>query len=515
MQIIQQSTDRLNKFESFRVDYFDKEKYWDDFQELVRRPVTGSLEFSDEAIVRLYDMTEGNPFFTKLLCIKIFERACDTRNSYISPDEVQFAIISCMDSLTMNNVNHFWKDGILEDEPGSIDIIETQRRKFLIAFAEVKRERNIVRKEDLISSRALEDVSTQDVLESFISRGVLVESLDSFRIKPRFFEKWLIEQGHHMMSKGFLDAGVIAAMERKEEEAYVMDAEIYELSESWGLYRGSQITETRIREWLNQFSNNIERRHMFKLLQNLRFYDELKIREKLRVIHESVRRGFLREIGEDERLRHDILLSSFGSLSKSGPSLARMYASENKVVVYNIAPPESVPEVLAKNDRIKAVVFIDDIIATGESAIENLESFADEFRNIVVKKEIKVVIATICGLSTGIQKVEELLSEMSFRIECKVADILGEEDQCFNEKAAIYTSKAELTKTREIAEKYGSSLAKRKNALGYNNSQLLVVSTTIAQIILCLLYGYHQVIELAVLNTQVESFLHQGQTLRT
>lgn len=139
----------------------------------MRRPVTGSLEFSDEAIVRLYDMTEGDPFFTKLLCIKIFERACDTRNSYISPDEVQFAIISCMDSLTMNNVNHFWKDGILEDEPGSIDIIETQRRKFLIAFAEVKRERNIVRKEDLISSRALEDVSTQDVLESFISRGSL------------------------------------------------------------------------------------------------------------------------------------------------------------------------------------------------------------------------------------------------------------------------------------------------------------------------------------------------------
>ncbi|MFQ5752639.1 MAG: ATP-binding protein [bacterium] len=328
MHIIQQSTDRLNKFEAFRVDYFDKEKYWDDFQELVRRPVTSSLEFSDEAIVRLYDMTEGNPFFTKLICIKIFERACDTRNSYISPDEVQFAINSCMDSLTMNNINHFWKDGILEDEPARIDIIETQRRKFLIAFAEIKRERNVARIDDLISSPVLEDVSTKEILESFISRGVLVASHDSLRIKPQFFEKWLIEKGHYTMTKAFLDEEAITAMERKEGEAYVGDIEIYELSESWGLYRGSPITETRIREWLNQFANNIERRHMFILLQNLRFYDELKIREKLRVIHESARKGILREIKGTERSQHDILLSSFGSLSESGPSLTRMYRAD-------------------------------------------------------------------------------------------------------------------------------------------------------------------------------------------
>ena len=66
MRIIQQSTDRLNRMEVLQVDYFDQEKYEGDFQELVRRPVRGTIEFNDGAINTLYEMTEGNPFYTKI-----------------------------------------------------------------------------------------------------------------------------------------------------------------------------------------------------------------------------------------------------------------------------------------------------------------------------------------------------------------------------------------------------------------------------------------------------------------
>lgn len=139
MRLIQQSTDRLNKFDAFRVDYFEKENYWNDFQELIRKPCKDSVEFSDEAIVALYDMTEGNPFYTKFICTKIFEKACDSRSSFISQDEVDSAVKKCVDSLELNQVNHFWKDGILHNDPARRDQIETQRRKFLIAFAEIMR----------------------------------------------------------------------------------------------------------------------------------------------------------------------------------------------------------------------------------------------------------------------------------------------------------------------------------------------------------------------------------------
>jgi hypothetical protein len=62
----------LNKFQAIRVDYFDKQRYWADFQELVRRPVQKWLEISDEGLAALYDQTSGNPYFTKLICRSLF-----------------------------------------------------------------------------------------------------------------------------------------------------------------------------------------------------------------------------------------------------------------------------------------------------------------------------------------------------------------------------------------------------------------------------------------------------------
>jgi hypothetical protein len=81
MLLIQQSTDKLNKFDTVRVDYFDKGKYWNDFQDLVRRPTNGYLEYSDDAVQSLYELTEGNPFYTKLICRPILAYACE---AYVS-----------------------------------------------------------------------------------------------------------------------------------------------------------------------------------------------------------------------------------------------------------------------------------------------------------------------------------------------------------------------------------------------------------------------------------------------
>lgn len=106
MKIIKQSTDKLNKFESLSVDYFDSERFWNDFQDLVRRPVSGTIEFTDDAIIALYEATEGNPFFAKLICSNIYRRACETRNSYVSQEEVEIAIASSLKSLDTNNVNY-------------------------------------------------------------------------------------------------------------------------------------------------------------------------------------------------------------------------------------------------------------------------------------------------------------------------------------------------------------------------------------------------------------------------
>ena len=88
----------------------------------------------------------------------------------------------------------------------------------------------------------------------------------------------------------FEDAAALQILTDAENDAYVTGPEIDELIDRWNrsTYRGSVIGVAQVERWLKQFDNNIERRLMFKLLQNLKFYNEQFVRERLRSINESI-----------------------------------------------------------------------------------------------------------------------------------------------------------------------------------------------------------------------------------
>ena len=332
MQIILESTDQLNKMTSFRVDYFDKETYWDDFQELVRRPVNGAIEFNDEAINVLYELTEGHPFYTKAICSKIFTTACEERNAYISEDNIQKAIQDTIKSLDPNSVSHFWIDGISKRHVAAKrDEIQTHRRKFLIAFAQIKRRNKSVEKQNFRDSELLRNLDVDKIVDQYITRGFLIEDEKTghLRWRPRFFERWLIERGFSMLTGEFLDEEAIIRLKEQEDKAFVTDSEIVELQEEFQSYQGKQVTPVHVRAWLDQFEyDNTGQRLMFNLLQHVKFYSELRIREKMQGLHQKVqqdiaRRGVARPASGSAR-RTDILLSGFGAPSKSGSSYARL-----------------------------------------------------------------------------------------------------------------------------------------------------------------------------------------------
>jgi len=477
MQIIRQSTDRLNLFSPFRVDYFDKERFFSDFQELIRYPVQDILEFSNESINEIYKLTEGNPFFTKFICDKLFKKACDKKDSYISINEAKEAIADCIESLDMVNVNHFWMDGIWDNQSEKRDQTETQRRKFLIAYAEIKRCNGRVSRQELPESRILTDVATDAMIESFINRGILLEDEGYFRLKPLLFDEWLIQRGSQLLTSRFSDANALEELKSKEDKAFVTAQEITALTKNWGLYRSTEITPSHIRAWLDQFSDNLERRLMFKLLENVIFYSEIKIREKLKIIHNFVRKNMTFSIKDEERRIREILLSNFDNPAKSGSSYARMYASENKVISTNVATLENISKRLDEDHekRISTIVFIDDIIASGGSIIDGLEKLNRICGETIKKRNIKVVVATICGLESGREAIEKKLQlEIPFKVEIYLCDILDDSNRCFTYNSLVFDNEREKREAREIAHKYGVKLQNRE-PLGYDGGQLLVV----------------------------------------
>ena len=481
MQIIRESTDQLNKMEVLQVDYFDKKQYWKDFQDLVKQPVKDTIEFGDEAIDALYEMTEGHPFYTKFICSTIYTEACNERSSYITKDNVMNAVEIAIEKLDLNAVSHFWIDGINKRyDSARQGQIQTHRRKFLIAFAQIKRKKTSVARQDLQDSEILTDVAVDSIIDKYISRGFLIEDANHHIIwKPKFFEHWLVERGFSMLTVEFLDEEAIMRSNEKEKEAYVPDKNIVELCNKWGLYQGSQITTTHVRAWLEQFGYNTEQKLMFNLLKNVRFYDLAKIKEAFRPLHSRVQeniaqRGGIRSADRRER-RGDILLSSFGSPAQSGSSYARIYANENGIFVGNVVSLDHISDVLQEEESdIKAIVFVDDIIASGNSAVDFLNTLNEQCGELLEKQEVKIFISAICGLQIGIKKLEDAIHEVPFETEVIVSDLLTEKDQCFNSTSEIFSSSDERDKAKRIVLEHGKLLQK-KQSLGYENSQLLVV----------------------------------------
>jgi AAA+ ATPase superfamily predicted ATPase len=476
MNVIMQSTDKLNKFDAWNVGYFNKSEYWDDFKELLTMPVHEIIEYSDESLLKLYEFTEGNPFYTKFVAKTLYKKMCEKRCSFISVDEMEDAINDTILHLEAINLNHFWSDGIRVEDPERRDLIETQRRRFLIAFAEKLRNEKKPTKKELIDDLSLSAIPCKEILESFISRNIVVEEFGYLRIKPKLFEVWLIEKGVHTLRASFSDEDAQKAFNDKDEKAYVSSAEIIELSESWELYRGSKIGSEDIRSWLDQFENNLERRLAFKLLKNINFYGETKIREKLKIIHNSIKKEIIHSMNTGERVRKDILISSFGQLTKSGPSYLRIYAAENSITSHSVKSYHELGKSIEADENIKAIVFIDDIIASGESMLGHINKLNEDIGIILENRNILIVIGIICGMSSGVDNcisgIEKL--DINYKIIIKTCDILSNENKCFHEKSSIFDNDHERSKALAMARKYGTRVDSR-SPLGYNDGQLLVV----------------------------------------
>ncbi|UUC48220.1 ATP-binding protein [Pseudomonas citronellolis] len=476
MSTIMQSTDKLNKFDAYNVGYFDKSRYWEDFKELLTAPLQGVMEFSDEAILSLYETTEGNPFYTKFIAKNLYRKMCDKRCSFISADEMNDAIRDAIASIETINVNHFWSDGIRVEDSERRDQIETQRRRFLIRFSEKMRSQRSVCKEELISDNLLSTLPVAELIESFISRNILINENNEIRIKPRLFEKWLLEKGIHSLRASFADEDAISAFEEKDSKHYVTDLEIIDTCKKWELYRGAEITATSVRAWLEQFENNQEKRSVFTLLSNIKFYGELLIREKLSIIHETIRRRLIHQLKQGERLRKDIIISCFGTADKSGSSYVRMYASENGITSHNVKSISEIKKTISNDNSIQAIVFIDDIVATGDTIKTALDNLNSECGEILKERNILVVVGVICGLSSGLTKLEEFTTSGVLKFETIVhsSDILAESDKAFSTSACYFSSMGELMFAKATARKYGAILQNR-HPLGYGDSELLVV----------------------------------------
>lgn len=477
---------KLNKFSRYNLSYFDRAKEWDDFRELIRRPTTEVLTWYDDAISDIFNATNGNPYFAKILCSFAVENAVRERDTDLTTAEIADVTGLAVSALDSNSFAHLWQDGIFrspaEREP---DIL--RRGRVLVAAGRCLRKGLPLNLENILDNKGQTSLVESDVppvLNDFVRRDVLQERDGVYKFTLPLFQYWLADVGMARLVSDALGEELSLAIQGEEEAAFVRSEELVELSRKWPTYRGKHVGAEEIRTWLQQVESYRDQRVLFKILQNTRVLSEVEVRERLKAVHSQLRRSLpefvLRKLSDRRR---DVVVTYLDGEGKSGQAYASLYAEENGISVERILPERDFSSKLAElreGGKINAVVIVDDIAATGKTMAENIVRFVEEHRKFLTDNEVTVFAATLVATKDAMAKILKSMENIDgVKVDFRTGQVLGEESFAFPSGLGFWGSAEESDRARALCIDLGSRIYK-KSPLGFGNQGLLLVFPTTA-----------------------------------
>lgn len=484
--IMDRQGQKLNNYSRINLSYFSRETEWADFQLMVRSPTAGILNWYDDAISEVFNVTNGNPFFTKKVCACIFSSAVAGRDADVTANEVRRATESEVSSLGANSFAHLWQDGIpkaaSEREP---DIL--RRMRVLVAIARCLRRGFPTTIGHIVESKTLNSLSEIEIsaaLNDFQRRNILSDEDKEYKFNLPIFRSWLIDVGVSELIADSLHEELANSVLAEEVSVAVLSEEIVELSRNLPTYRGKHIGTDEIRAWYQQVTSPQEQRILFELLKRTRVFSEALVRERLKAVH-SFLRPLLPEfvIYKKNERRRDVVLTYVDGQGKSGASYAGLYAEENGIAAECIIERGVFRErFTAHRERhgpVAALIIMDDIAATGKSLAENVEEFISQCGDLL--KLTKIRIVTLVSTDTAQANLARMIGKYTeaegIDVDFRTCEILPPEQFAFPTNATVWGSPDVEARAKALCIDLGSRIY-RKNPLGYGGMGLLVVFPT-------------------------------------
>jgi len=471
--VMEKQADKLNKFAVVAVDYFRKDRDWDDFRELVQRPTAGLLEFQDDAVRAVFDETNGNPYFTHLLCKEILQSAVPRRDCVVAADDVEQATVSLVREAERNSFQHFWEDGILETGRAAAER-SVQRRKTLIALADVLRTHRPATM-DRIQQHPLASPVVGAVVQEFHNRGVLSGSPETggFEFAVPLFDRWLRTHGTRLLLGTFDEADDRLAARKLDEECRVKMSELRELVARWPAFRGQTVTEAKVQAWLDQFPDAPSQRAMFCILQHVHFYSQSFMRKKMREVDSIIREAAQDRVGSRQLTAEELVVSYLDGPGKSGAATARLLCEERGLPASVIVERAMLGQRLS-DDKVRVLVLTDDFVGTGKSACSALQALHDDIAPEVRARDVRTLFVAVVGHVSGMEAVRRLAADLQFGLQVHCCESLDESDCVFSEKSDTFPSPAQRLLAKELAQQWGARLQKQ-TPLGFGDLGLAVV----------------------------------------
>lgn len=483
--IISAQGDQLNKFVPEQLSYFSRSSEWEDYVDIVRLKNSSPLNWYESSLSEIFRIANGHPYYTKLLCAKIFQDAVSDRDTEVTVDEVNRALRGLIEGLDINAFAHFWKDGIAA-ERDEAEVTELKRKRVLVALGQTKRSGAGLTLENIAANvRNLSIASSEvpSILTDFVRRDILRERNGEYSFILPLFDEWLVQKGVGKLIADTLGDDMAEALQAVEDEAFVSAAEIARVIEAWPPYMGRQLGVGDIQAWLGQRSSFRERRLLFKLIEGLRFVREEEVRDKLRVAHSIVKQhvGAFTPKNRSER-RFDIVVTYVDGAGKSGSKFAEKYAEENLISSTCVLEPTDISsaiEVLSakRGHPMSGIVIVDDIAATGASLSGNVEAFIARNKTFLAAKQLPVIVITLFATGAADQAVRAVMAKLpDVDIDFRACELIRECDFAFSEQSQIWSDDDERARAKALISEIGRDVCKPA-PLGFGNLGLLIAFT--------------------------------------
>jgi hypothetical protein len=477
--ILSRQGDQLNRFSLEHLSYFSRSTEWEDYSALVQQPSQPDINWDLACVTRLFELTNGHPYYTKLLCREAYRAAVASRDTEITPTEVDTAVANLAGGLDLNHFAHFWMDGILADADVAPSV-ELDRRRLLIAAARACRSGQPIQRDSIMQHKdlLLEAEKVNPYLNEFVHREVLREERSGYRFNLPLFEDWLVNAGVTKLIPEQSAQEHAALARRSYDEAFVTSPEIVTLTSGWPVYRGQPVGPERVRAWLDQVQSNLDQRILFKLLERLRFVSEKDIREKLNLAHATVRRLTNPRIPPSRaQRRYDLVVTYVDGEGKSGQYYASKYAEENLIstqcVIGQTDFARRTQELERERGPLTGIVIVDDVVATGGSLQTNLRNFLAANPTISERK-IPVIIVVLFATASGEQFLREaMIAEMGTNIDLRVCEHIEKTLQAFGDHEG-WASETEAEHAHSLVRALGARIYKN-HPLGYGDLGLLLI----------------------------------------
>ena len=476
---------KLNRFDRVSLDSFSREDEWLDYENLVKGKIGESIHWHDSAIKSLYDSTNGNPYFTKQICSKVFDRAVSHNDSDITDEEVGSAILEFIKESDVNAFQHFWADGIAGDSEEQ-ETMSRKQARVLQAFARVKRRTNPPEKateDNIISAKSgalLQPAEVPPILTNFLRRSIMIKENEIYRAAVPLFEEWLIAKDFKLLIPDQMKDDMDEAKQTKEDESFVTDEEINKLIENWPVYTGIKIALPNVRQWISQADTYVQERLLFDLLRGIKFFGAREVGELFERNHEESIKSNLGAFVHRKKSdrREDLWVTYVDGPAKSGNDYARQYVKKAKISTKCVKEMAFIDKAFESNAPLPSppamIVIIDDFIGTGDSLSENLSKFYKRNGKSIAKANIPLQVLVISATQEGEEKVRKRLGKLDENADLTVCESLDQKHFAFGPENKIWENQQKKTEAKELCQRLGSTVTPR-HPLGYRESGLLIV----------------------------------------